>query len=332
MKKAAALVLSVITAFLLTGCTVRDAISDASQEYIISALGFDSDNQSIKMTVEALVVNNDDINAGKAKHSFTAMGKTVKEAYYNLIFGATQPLTLAHCSVVAIGKTVNSERLAEILEFCSNEQSLNVSAMLVYTENSEDLLKLNPLSSVAIGYDISGMAEVVAEEKGVELSNKLYEIRSAGTKVNSTFYIPNVVCSKEGFSLEGMAVFKNNRFVCLLNSAETQLLSIITDSATQGRFIISGSEFEVKYCKTAYEALLSHRLKLRLNIRFNAVGDKEVLREKILQLLENKAEKYGDIFLWENIIYQKYPKLWERVREDYGWYFENAEFEVVIYE
>ncbi len=332
IKKTAICLCGAIIFCVFTGCSAMQTFSNDSQEYIVSSVGFDEGENKVEIVMEILVVNADDMNEGKEKRIFEASGKTVKEAYYKLISNTTQPVTLTHNGIVAIGKSIKSERFKELLEFCSREPQFNVGTMFVYTEDCRKLLNKNPLSSISVGYDILSMLEVLSSQTGVKLNNKFYEIRSILKKKNKTFYIPIMKYQGEEFYTDGMAIFKDNEFVYSLNTEEMQLMSFLTDRVSKGEFILENREFFVDYSKTTYKFKLDGALQCTVNLRLKADGNRETLEKRLTHMLEDLRGRLGDVFGFENIIYQKNREIWKKIRDNYHSYFKTAKLKVNIYE
>ena len=119
MKKVVGLILCVCILFFLCGCSAMEAISSDKQEYIVASLGFDKQESNYAMFMEAIVVNTEDMNAGKQNTVLEGIGGSIEEAYSQIISKITQPLSLGHNAVTVIGKSVDAEMFKEILNYCS---------------------------------------------------------------------------------------------------------------------------------------------------------------------------------------------------------------------
>lgn len=320
MKKFIAIVLTVIMVLLLSGCSAKEAIASDKQEYIVSSLGFDNEDGKIKMLIEAIVVNTDDLSEDKESRIITGVGINTDEAYSEIASKITQPLSLGHNAITVIGNKITEKQLQNIFEFCENEPQINIATMLIFTRNAEKLLSSEPISSVAVGYDIMSMIEVAEEKMGTILKNRLYEVRALNNKPMETFWVPNITAENEKMTLSGLAVFQNNRVTKILNNQEAVVLSFITDSLKRGETVIEGEKIKTDYCKVAYDFSFEEKLNITVNVNIKAKGNTELLKSKAEEMLRNE-----DIFGLGNIIYQKKPKLWEKIKENYTEYYENAE-------
>lgn len=326
MKKAIAVALIMCVVFFLCGCSATEVISANQQEYIVSALGFDSEKGKVKLTVEAVAVNTEALREEEENFKISALGNTVYEAYSNALARVTQPLSLGHSGVSVIGSEINADRLEEILNFHKEQTQINISAMLVFTESAEELLNCRPTTSVAIGYDIMSMLEVAEKWQGTEFKNRLYEVNSQKLKPLKTFAIPRISVKEEKPALSGLAVFKDNKMNTLLDNEETALYCLITNSLTEGEIVLKGDKTEIKYANVKYDFGFEERLNVNVGIHLKANGNVENLKELTEEFLYKE-----DIFGIGNIIYQKDNKIWERIKTDYQDFYRNADIKVNIY-
>ncbi len=324
MKRLAILFCTVLTLLVLSGCSAKEAIASDKQEYIVSSIGFDNSKGDIKMIIEAIVVNTDDLKEEKESRIITGEGENPDEAYSEIISKITQPLSLGHNAVTVIGESVIPKQLDLIFEFLKETPQINIATMLIFTESAEELLSVKAVSSVAIGYDIMSMIEVSEEKQGTVFKNRLYEVVALNSKPMKTFWIPYIGVEKEEIFINGLAVFRENKMLRFLNNEQAVALSLITDSLTRGEIVVSGEKIKTQYCKATYDF---DSEKIEVNVHLKANGDKKKIKTKAQKLLQKE-----DIFGIGNIIYQEKPKLWERIKNDYTKYYQKAEKTVNIYE
>ncbi len=322
--KRLAILFSVVILFVLSGCSAKEAIASDKQEYIVSSIGFDNSKGDIKFIIEAVVVNTDDLKEQKETRIITGKGENPVEAYSNIISKITQPLSLGHNAVTVIGESVTPEQLNSIFGFLKETPQINIATMLIFSENAEELLSQKVLSSVAVGYDIMSMIEVSEEKQGTVFKNRLYEVVALNSKPMKTFWIPHISFNNEGIYIKGLAVYKENKMLRFLNNEQAVAFSLITDSLTRGEIVVSSKKIRTQYCKVTYDF---DTKKIEVNVRLKAEGDKEIIKAEAQKLLEKE-----DMFGLGNIIYQKKPKLWESIKNDYAMFYEKAEKMVNVYE
>ncbi len=323
MKKLLWSFLIICVLIFLSGCSAKEAIASDKQEYIVSSLGFDNENGKIKMLIEAIVVNTDDLSEDKENRIFGGVGENADEAYSEIISKITQPLSLGHNAITVFGSGITEKQLENIFEFCQMTSQINIATMLIYTENAEKLLNTKPISSVAVGYDIMSMIEVMEEKTGMVFKNRLYEALALKNKPLKTFWVPNIVIAEETISLSGLAFFKNNSVYQILDKEEMVSFSVVTDSLTRGEVVVDGEKIKTDSCKVTYDFSFDEKLNITVNIELKAKGNIEIFKKETEELLKNR-----DIFGLGNIIYQKEPEIWDKIKNDYEMYYDNAERQV----
>ncbi len=322
MKRIISIVMLTVLALGFCGCSQSEAISNDGQEYIVSALGFDKIGKAVTLTLEALIVNSEDMEEEKQNRCFFASAESIETAYNEILNQTTQPVTEGHCGAVVIGKNIDRELLTEILDFCTYNNRVNISAFLVQAENAKNLLCGEKLSSVAVGYDIMSVIEVISKEKGMCFKNRIYEVSAALEKPAKTFYLPYIEGS---LAFGGVNIIKNGEFICNLTPERAQTLFFITDAISEGSIVLKGKSQRVQYCKVTYDFSFSPLI-VDLNLRIGLQEEREALKKNILSLFYELAGSYGDVFAFEDIVYQKHNKRWS------GNELKNAELRVNIYE
>ena len=226
-----------------------------------------------------------------------------------------------------MGSSLKPAQTEKILSFLTDNGEINIAIMLTYAKSAFDLLSVKPLSSVAVGYDIMSMLEVSEEEKGTVFNNRLYEVNSLRLEEMQTCYLPIIDIEDEKPLVKGLGVFKKNDQVKVLKSNEIPLFCLARDSFTKGKFTLEKEKIDVDYSAVTYDFKLKENLEINLNLRLKAEGNKEILKTKI----ENFLKDY-DICALGNVIRQKEPEIWKKIKSNYEKYYKNAIIRVNIYE
>lgn len=328
MKKLLSLFLIISILYFLCGCSAKEAIASDKQEYIVSSLGFDNSDGRIKMLIEAIVVNTDDLSEEKTSKIISGEGSNVNEAFAAIISQITQPLSLGHNAVTVIGRKINFLQLEEIFEFLRDNKQINIATMLVATDNAEKLLSCDAVSSVAVGFDVMSMIEVTEEKKGTVFKNRFYEAEALNTKPMKTIYMPYVSEKNGKFLLTGLAVYSDNNFLKILKNEEIPLFCIATDSMARGEIVLEGKKIEIKYSKVTYSfSFADEKLYIELNVRLKSRGSIETLKKQTKTILEQ-----DDIFGIGNILSRKNPEIFDKIKKDYAYYYKNADIRVNLHE
>ena len=316
MKKVLGLILCVCVLFFLCGCSAMEAISSDKQEYIVASLGFDKQESNYAMFMEAIVVNTEDMNAGKQNTVLEGIGGSIEEAYSQIISKITQPLSLGHNAVTVIGKSVDAEMFKEILNYCSENKELNIGSMLIFTQSAEKLLASKPISSVAVGYDLMSMLEVWEEETGQSIENRLYEVKSKTRKPFNVFSLPYIEVKGAEFSFDGLTVFEDYGEICPLSTEKAGLYFLVTDRVSRGEFVTEGKKTTIKFSKTTYDFSLEENLVIRVNMRLKLTGGSSFLKKKTEEFIKQQKTLGRDIFGFSNIIEKQNPKLWRKIKNN----------------
>lgn len=332
MKKVLGLILCVCVLFFLCGCSAMEAISSDKQEYIVASLGFDKQESNYAMFMEAIVVNTEDMNAGKQNTVLEGIGGSIEEAYSQIISKITQPLSLGHNAVTVIGKSVDAEMFKEILNYCSENKELNIGSMLIFTQSAEKLLASKPISSVAVGYDLMSMLEVWEEETGQSIENRLYEVKSKTRKPFNVFSLPYIEVKGAEFSFDGLTVFEDYGEICPLSTEKAGLYFLVTDRVSRGEFVTEGKKTTIKFSKTTYDFSLEENLVIRVNMRLKPKEGSSFLKKKTEEFIKQQKTLGRDIFGFSNIIEKQNPKLWRKIKNNYTEYFKNSKIEVRVNE
>lgn len=206
MKRIICILISLCLILSLCSCAKTKPLSARTEEYIVSALGFEQNGDKISLFVEAIVVGTEGSASTEAK-IIKGEAKSLKEAFSEVNKRIAQPLLLAHCAVIVLGENLSAKRLGEVYDYCYNEEEITLSVFAVATKSAEALLKTKPVSSVAVGYDMAGLIELQA--KRLEFQNRLYEIMAA-RKEGQEVKIPFFEVNKEVFYFGGFSYYEGD--------------------------------------------------------------------------------------------------------------------------
>lgn len=202
MKRFICLLTSFAVLFSLCGCSATKALSSKTEQYIVAALGFEKQEGKLQLLVEAVVVGTEGTVKAEPK-VIKGEGENINEAFSDVYKRISQPLLLSHCAVIVIGTSLSAEDFAEICDYCLKEEEITLSVFTVAAKSPEKLLGMNPVSSVAVGYDIVGMIEQQTAFKEVNFHNRLYEIKAAKYK-SGALNLPFFEANAEEFYYGGL--------------------------------------------------------------------------------------------------------------------------------
>ncbi|MBR7133529.1 MAG: hypothetical protein IKD04_08350 [Clostridia bacterium] len=330
MKK----LLSVITAFsvgcLLCGCSLKEALSPYTQEYIVSSLGFEAYGDTYSISLEVLMINSEDKDAQKLCTVIKGMGENPREALYNASKSSALPLLLSHCGVAIIGESIEKEHFEEIHSFLTDNTQITPSVYLIYTQSAEALLGCEATSSVAVGYDIMNMLNTRNKADGEQYSCRLYEIDTLKNMPINTFCLPFFEVTDNGFLISGGEIFYDNSPALSLTPQQMTAYLVTTSSQGSGEILLNGQAFWINSYNTQTMFYMDSVLKINLTLNPRPYNQRlcSDLKTAVADLLRLSVETGKDIFGFGNIIYRKEKALWKRIKDSYPEYYKNCKFTV----
>ncbi len=123
---------------------------------IVTSIGIDKEQESKDYLISCQVISPDTTGQNQEKVAHVnEKGKTLTDALTNLSLKLGKRIGLDHCSVIAIGESLNGEEILPILDHFYREGNISLNSVLVNVKGSAlDLIKksseLNNLSSGSI--------------------------------------------------------------------------------------------------------------------------------------------------------------------------------------
>ena len=318
---------------LLNGCTLSKSFTPLAHEYLVSALGFDRLDNDIYVTIESVIVNSEDSEAEKKNELIIGSGDSLESAMMMAMGKVTQPMEFSHSAVAVIGKSVNDKYLGEICEYMYNEKDITLSIAVISTENANELLACDTVSSVAVGYDIMSMQQTYSRLSGIDFKNRFYELEAKRRDEVNTFSLPFFNVDNGEYYIEGITAFKNDTPVMRIKGDDASVYAIATDSQGAGRVSIAKERLDVEsvttVCKLKNEKL--PQIKLEIKIKANLKKEhKEKLEAEIVELFELSKIHKADIFGIGDILKHKESEFFEKIRKNFDEFYANLELEVVV--
>ncbi len=195
----------------LVGCRFSAASSQNDRRFMVTALGFSGD-ENITVTAEIVTVNSESAKREPTPQvlSYTANG--INEALSGIADSLSRPILLEHCGVIVIDTALSAKLFAEICDYCFKENRVTLSVYMIASDSPRALLDGEPVSSVAVGYDIMGIIGQKGKTDKIDFKNRYFEIESGREKGEEVFSLPYFKRGEDGVSLDGLAVFENDEF------------------------------------------------------------------------------------------------------------------------
>ncbi len=227
---------------IFTGCQKLTQYREPEQQYLISAIGFDNEDNELKVSLEVII-----FSVGKAESSieskvFSGKGQTVKQALGNLSSEVAKKLLYGHCALIVLGESITDSQVDEIFQFCSSGKDIPISASLVSTTDAMALLSCKSISTPVTGYDITGVLKQKSEDWGIGLTDRLYEVETKRLDQNSYYALPYFSVStsedKTVYTFSGIRIYENDRPALLFDLPQSALYSLLTDTYGSGTFYV----------------------------------------------------------------------------------------------
>ena len=211
MKRLIICVLSACMCITLVGCRFSAASSQNDRRFMVTALGF-SGKEELTVTAEIVMVNSESADREPYSQVLSYTANTINEALSGIAYSLSRPMLFEHCGVIVIDTALSAERFAEICDYCFKENRITLSVYMIASDSPKSLLDGEPVSSVAVGYDIMGIISQKSKESGINFKNRYFEIESGREKGEQAFSLPYFERGEDGVSLCGLAVFAGDKF------------------------------------------------------------------------------------------------------------------------
>lgn len=210
MKRLLVCGLTALMCVILGGC--RSFIgAENDRRFMVTALGF-SGSENITVTAEIVTVNSESAEREPSAQILSYTADSIAEALDGISDSLSRPMLLEHCGVIVIDTSLSRERFAEICGYCLKENKITLSVYMIAADDPKALLEGEPVSSVAVGYDIMGIIGQKSETGKINFNNRYFEIENGREKGETVFSVPFFERDKYGVSISGTAVFENDKF------------------------------------------------------------------------------------------------------------------------
>ena len=200
MKKVIA---SVLILFLLCGCKGKRSVIWENGRFLVATIGVDIKSGEVLVSCEAVVVNSEDTEQPPKTVVYEGKGKEFLSAMKRVSQKSPKPLDYSHCALILFGESLSENVKNEVFDYCLNNSEITVSVGFAQTKNANKLLKLEPVSDIAIGYEMAVMLETQYNQNKRAFNNRFFEIENARRKGQSIKLLPEFTVKDKTFYLEG---------------------------------------------------------------------------------------------------------------------------------
>ena len=266
-----------------SSCSAIDGYGEPEDRYIVSAIGFDQDGETLTVSVQ--------IVDGSEFFVRTGRGESARGAMAHITGADSRRLEISHCALIVIGDGVEGETLADIFEYCRRNKDVTVGVKLSAAHNAEELMR------AVDGYELLGAVRDGESGFGFVGGSRFYEIegeRSAG----NAYRLPYFENEGETFTLSGLKFFKNDKSLVKLDRSESAYYMMLKGELEGGCVDVSGDSLYLGACRAEYDLdgeslFVLCTLEARSEITDE---DKKEMAERAEKLYEQLYLRYGDLF------------------------------------
>lgn len=365
-------VLLVLLSLSLTGCWSSHEINNLA---IVDIMGIDQDDSGqFELTVSIINFSPMGTGTGKIQSTTiveTAVGKTLYEAMEKLSGTLAKEIYLENLGIVVVGEKAARNQMEPVLDFLKRDNHIRPYVQLLITrEKVIDIIETKPQLKSNLGLEFQGIVKnkrYTHMEVIKDLSQFLKdfssdtkdaftgEVRFAATNGINTVEKPSLsesyVNQKDtkgtgqgagALSLQGTAVFKNQKYIGRLNEQETRGLLLIRGELghdvmvvncphePNGAISVILTRCNSQLCPSFVDGqpLMDVSIKVDGGIQdincpeFELTVDQinqlnraleEEIRHEITAALDKAQKQWqADIFGFGNAIYRKYPQEWRK--------------------
>lgn len=354
VNKMLAVLLS-LTAVMLTGCWSHKEINDIG---IVTATGVDlSNDKNLLLSLQIAIPSSMGSTVGNGGNKLSSTyivsekGATVSEAYRNIQAKVSRRLFFSHSRVLIIGEKLAKKGVKHIIDFQSRYHENRMNSFIILTPGKAlDLLtnlpklesssaeKIRELSKIGGGLRVSTQEfwDMILTE-GIQPIAPCYVLKEMKGKDHN-------IKENEGQTINGTALFKNDKLLGWLDNKQTQGILWIRNEMANGVVTVKipkekgGGKISSSIIRAKSKVVpmvKNGKLKISINIKaqmnvmenyskenLDEVSVIEDLQKRIeaeikkrVQLTVNKVQKdyKSDIFGFGLAVYKKYPKTWNLI-------------------
>ncbi len=194
----------ILLLLLLCGCKYGADYVDPEERYVVTALGFENNDNGILVIMETMSAIEDSENPKKLYYGF---GSDASTAVINAETTVPADVILSQCPVILIGDSVMGDNLKNIFDFCVSSYDISLSVQVLNCENVSEILSVKS-GEISVGHKILRMLNHF--EKGTDITKigRFSNVLANDNKSN-TFCIPNLITNDNNFNVDSLSVYEN---------------------------------------------------------------------------------------------------------------------------
>ncbi len=273
----------------LSSCSFVSGYSEPEDRYIVSAIGFDKEGDTLEVSVQIVGKEGNLLRSGK--------GERVRGAMAHIEGADAKQLEISHCAIIIIGDGIDSESLSEIFGYCRENNDITVGVKVAAAHRAKDILSLD-----ADGYELLGAVRDGADGVGFAGGSRFYEIEDT----RAVYHLPYFETDGETYTVSGLKIFKKDAGIVKLDRSESAYYMMIKGELFGGSADIEYGEKKdsvfLGKCKTEYKTE-GDKLYVSCDIKVNGEllpADREktekAMSMEASRLVSELYSRYGDLF------------------------------------
>lgn len=224
--------------------------NEISRRGIVLGVGVDRHENGVMVTVEVVSPGNGSEEVGTFSKTVSAFGKTVAEALQNVAEKTGKETSLGQCVLVVYGEEMMRGDLSDAADYFIKSDSCKESTVVCCcVGTAQNLLKNSDALSQSVSLSLADKLKDVAQSVALPSCDLLTFSRSQKEGyqtgyLNLVYFQQADVANEQNQRNQGylvsqnVSVFRNNKFVGILNEQETQGLAVLSQTVSGNVFTV----------------------------------------------------------------------------------------------
>lgn len=367
MKKYIKLIACILIIINLTGCVNSQELNKLAIVTGV-AIDKSPEKNKIKLTVQIAKVANFNIlsksGGGTGNENafinLTEQGRTVADTLKDFYRVINRKLFFSHNQVIIFGSKMAEEGIESYIDFfLRNRETRILVWMLIAKGDGESILNFKPELDMTSGRNIGELIkneEKISQVPSVDLREFTVKLMSKTTAPIAPIIDINDKNKSNGVIISETAVFNKGKMVGKLNYKETRGLLWGMGRVKNGTITVNTKEaekaatLEVRRSKSKIKPSINNgRISMTISIEAECdLGEQnssedlstpqgvrmlqdraeEEVKKEVMSAFDRSRQLKADTFGFGDLIYQHFPRQWNKIEPHWEKYYQNVEVQV----
>ena len=360
------LILSIMLNF--SGCWDRRELNSLA---IVMGFGIDKAEAPDEVTLTVQIVksgagSSQTPNGGKSDENSSYInicetGKNTFAIIRDFTHKVSRKLYIGHNELIVFGEDLAKQGIRDNLDiFIRDHEGRMTVNLFVARGYAKSIFEVTPaigkITSGEIGQLMDGQ-RATSESVQLTLADVVADLTSTTKSMTAPYLDVSIDCGKEMISINGTAVFKDDKLVGSLDKKETRGYMWAVDKIKSGivslEVLGETADIEIKKASGKIQCTMSDKDSISINILVDyefALGSQtgdislndventpalekaasDTVKAEILRTLNRAKEMGTDIYGFGERIMQKYPEEWKGIESDWDELFKNLTVNVEV--